>query len=129
VEVRNEEVRIERTGKPALRFDGQVVAQSNGHWAGGREQNRWHDLRLYRTDGGQWVLHIEYSTYWEGELEHVWAEQVADVRQALASYDPCQVLVGAGASIEKAKHWVARRYDEQVRELLSGVRDADEVIK
>lgn len=59
---------IERDGLKDLRFGGVIIAEANNRWLAGRQQNRWHELTLYRTAAGNYVLHELYITQWQGEL-------------------------------------------------------------
>jgi len=59
---------ISRTGDVPLKFEGILIAESDGKWAAGKDQNRWHNLRIYRTSKGNFVAELEYLTCWQGEL-------------------------------------------------------------
>lgn len=58
---------IKRDGEKDLRFTGKVIASASGRWSNGREQNRFDEITVYRTSGGNYVLHQEYITFWQGE--------------------------------------------------------------
>lgn len=128
--------RIERTGKSSLAFDGEVVASVDGCDVNGKEQNRYHDLALWRTDTGKYVLDIQYVTKWRGELGYRHAEIVepGEVAERLRAYDPCAHVQGFPDRPEYADrqvnllNWIRSRYDVQVGELLAQVEDLDDVI-
>ena len=47
---------VPRDGKRSLRFVGEAVAAASSHSHQGPDQNRWHELRLYKTQSGKYVL-------------------------------------------------------------------------
>lgn len=131
-----EEVVLPRTGLAPLKFRGELVAWSDGSRQGGREQNRWHELAVYRTAGGKFVVSVEYHTRWQGEQGHEVAAVVdgpADVVRKLAEYDPAEDVQGyppGPAYADKQARLVAdvtRRYKAQVSEVLAGEEFAEEV--
>lgn len=114
---------VRRTGSPALEFTGELLASST---SGGRDANRWHELRLYQTKGGKLVLAIEYRTRWEGEKDHFHAvvtdrDQVAG---ELEMYEPTGNVMGfpPGAQYEakqaRLELGLRAAYAEAVTELL-----------
>jgi hypothetical protein len=60
--------RIKRTGMAPLIFKGEEVASVSGQYMRNRENNRWWDLTLYRSEFGHYVLQVSYYTNWQGEL-------------------------------------------------------------
>jgi hypothetical protein len=128
--------KLERTGQAPLSFEGALIAENEGKWAAGKEQNRWHDLRLYRTSGGKYVLQIEYCTQWQGELSYAQAEVVAaeNVTDALHEYCPPEHLQGFPRMQQYADRqsnlleWIRQRYEKQVSELLSKIDELSEKI-
>lgn len=127
-----EKYKLDRAGEPPLVFTGQIIAESKGKWAAGKEQNRWHDLCLYRTQGGKYVLEIYYQTHWEGELGHRTAFEVSgaeELTDVLRVYAPAQYVQGFPdhPQYEQKQHnlvsWIVRRYESQVSELLGQVAD------
>jgi hypothetical protein len=108
---------IARTGRPPLAFTGEVVAEADGRWTNGRENNRWHELRLYRTGGGRWVAEVAYRTRWQGELDHDVAE-VAATPAELAGWlrtevDPLEAVRGYPAGDAYAEK--QRRLENDLR--------------
>ncbi len=81
---------VERDGQKNLTFTGEIIADASGRHYAGREQNRWTELTLYKTQGGKFVLQREYFTQWQGEEGSDHAE-VCDTPQVV--YD---ALVGNG---------------------------------
>ena len=49
------EIRLQRDGAPPLRFAGRLLARHRG---GAPEMTAWHDLALYGTAAGQFVVEI-----------------------------------------------------------------------
>jgi hypothetical protein len=95
---------LPRTGAPNLAFDGELLAQVVGdaYLPAGRRNPRWHDLSLYRTRGGKYVLFISLISDWERrdrtlEPEHHVAtvlDSEAAVRRALETHDPATGIEG-----------------------------------
>lgn len=69
-----EEYTIRRTGDTPLRFEGEEVVRESTKYVRGRERNRWHEIAIYETVGGQWIVEISYRTQWQGETDHAEAE-------------------------------------------------------
>lgn len=69
-----EKYRLLRTGNRPLVFMGAVVANISGRHDGGHDSIRYHDLTLYKTESGKWVLHDEYISRMQGEActKHAW---------------------------------------------------------
>jgi hypothetical protein len=129
------EHRIERTGKQALTFDGELLAESSGQMVQDKNQNRWHELRLYRSDNGPYVAHVLYRTQWAGELGHSEAWLIGDPVDVPTEFDlvePTQHVQGYPAHEQYAERqahlldWIERRYRSQVGELLGQLRELDE---
>lgn len=132
-----EKIKIMRTGNAPLAFQGELIAESSGRIAAGKEQNRWHDIAIYRTAGGRYVCAISYHTQWEGELDHVEAGEVnlSELAEYLRSYDPtaqCQGFPDAPQYAERQARlltWLRARYDHAVGEILAKIAGVEEVIK
>jgi crotonobetainyl-CoA:carnitine CoA-transferase CaiB-like acyl-CoA transferase len=131
------EMILQRTGLAPLRFRGELLARSEGRIQNGRDHNRWHDLRVYRTAGGTFVVAIGYRTQWQGESDHDQAEtcpEPGDVVTVLTTYDPTGPVTGypAGdAYAEKQARLLAdvrRRFEVQVSEILAANPAFAEVI-
>lgn len=128
--------KLPRTGNAPLAFDGDLIAESKGRFFEGCEQNRGHNLSLYRTEGGQYVIAIHYWTQWQGEGDHHEALVVDrdSVAEELQVYDPCAHVQGFPPIEAYAKRqanllsWIRRRYEAQVSELLDGIEDLAERI-
>jgi hypothetical protein len=82
---------IHRAGNSPLGFDGELLSSSEGRCRNSREQNRWHNISIYRTKGGGYVVAIEFHTFWVGEEDRSFAEdckEPTEVLSVLRSYDP-----------------------------------------
>lgn len=128
-------ITLKRTGKAPLRFTGELIKESDG---GSRDANRWHELAVYRTAKGKYVVRIAYRTRWQGELDRDTAEIVAkpnEVAAALEEYDPCSPVGGYPAGEAYADRQarlmndIRRRYDAQVSELLASSPEFAEVVE
>lgn len=82
-----ENIIIPRSGNQDLAFVGEAITDRYQMevWAGRRYAGQ-----MYRTQGGQYVAHIEYRTTWDGELDLDWAEYGTkeEVLAWLHAFDP-----------------------------------------
>lgn len=86
-----------RTGDVPLQFEGDLIAEASSHWMDGRENSRWHELHLFRTTAGTYVLEIAFRSLWQGEpsLNSAFiCQDAAAVREAITSYEPVPAGVG-----------------------------------
>lgn len=84
-------VRLTRTGDASLAFIGRILTDVSGKRLGEGEAPRWHDLAIYETAGGQYVVAIAYRTTVKGETGRDTLAVVADrneLQDALKRYDP-----------------------------------------
>lgn len=82
---------LPRTGDAPLRFSGELIAEADGERQNGREQNRWHELRVYRSAVGGYVVAITYRTRWQGEASRdtvVVRADAAGVADFFRHHDP-----------------------------------------
>lgn len=130
--------KLPRTGNAPLGFEGEELAKEEGRWYAGQEQNRYHNLTLYRTTGGVYVLAIEYCTQWQGEAgveEVITFEEVRDVVVHLQDFDPCHSLAGYPPrehfqeKQERLRQSLKVRFHMQVRNLLANVEGTEEIIE
>lgn len=128
---------LPRSGQAPLTFAGELVAESDGHWVNGRDQNRWHDLAVYQTASGKWVAAVAYRTRWQGETDHhtaVVCDSPAAVAKTLTDYDPAAVVQGypdGNAYADRQAKLctdIRRRYAAQVSEILAALPDAAEEV-
>lgn len=61
--------KLTNDGSRDVRFRGEKLADVSSHSHFGSRQNRWTEMRLYRTEGGSLVLKILGRTCWQGESD------------------------------------------------------------
>ncbi|MBW7865057.1 MAG: hypothetical protein H3C30_11685 [Candidatus Hydrogenedentes bacterium] len=116
---------IKRTGNAPLVFRGELLAEQNGARHCGKDQNRYHNLRVYRTEGGNHVGEIEFLTWWEGESDYHEAGEATDLGLFFLGYSPGYALMRSSKSPQQTEpFWEAEgeitfRYEYQVGELLA----------
>lgn len=91
--------RLRRSGQAPLRFAGELLYERDSRraGAGGQERNRWHAVRIYRTDAMAYVVQVAYRSTWQGEQDHdevTVLDSAAELGRVLESYDPCAYLLG-----------------------------------
>jgi hypothetical protein len=59
------EYRIRRDGQQYLVFSGHVVAEASNRFRHGQEQDRWTDIRVYRTDTSSYVVEQVLRSLWQ----------------------------------------------------------------
>jgi hypothetical protein len=57
--------RIRRDGWHYLVFSGHVAAEASDRFRHGHEQDRWTDIRVYRTDTGSYAVEQVMRTLWQ----------------------------------------------------------------
>jgi len=126
-----ERIVLARTGDAPLEFRGRPLTDqftSRQHGNGGPGQNRWHEARIWRTDGGRLVVWVGYRTIWQGERDRDTVEVTGtpdDVARVLRDYDVVEDVAGYPASevyAERQERLLAairHGYDELVGQLLS----------
>ena len=142
---------LPRTGQPPLSFCGRLLAQDldapttrpgefkKRPWRKWTHY-QWHQLAVYVTIAGKWVLHVGYRSVLEHEWKHdavyVCAD-AAEVVRALEGYDPTAHVRGhprrSNAREERLEIRQARileevrgRWQAQVGRLLAAVEDFGE---
>lgn len=124
---------LERTGQAPFVFTGEQIAHVSGQYLSGAEANRYHEIGLYQTSGGNWILHIQWHTHWQGEVGASYALKLAnpvEIRDALDAFNPLQDLQG----FPPTKHYedkqqrlednVVRLWDQTVSSFYRKVLDA-----
>jgi hypothetical protein len=86
---------LTRTGQTPLTFKGEKIACVYGHWHYGIHWSTYHNLAVYRTEEGQYVVSIQYRTsqgdHLRAQRPHDHAAMVGDtdaLTEQLAGYDP-----------------------------------------
>ena len=75
-----ETIVLPRTGLKDLRFKGELLGAASGRVIAGKEQTRWTDISIYRTESEQYVVAESHITCWQGESNQYTAE-VCDVAE------------------------------------------------
>lgn len=57
---------IKRDGLPPIAFTGDLI----GSTTRGRNDSRWTEVKIYRTQAGRFVAQISRLTCWQGENDH-----------------------------------------------------------
>lgn len=131
-------IRLSRTGREPLEFDGTLVAEASTHAHRGPQENRWHDLSVYRTRGGKIVLAVRYNTCWQGEHDHHDAEVFdapSDLADYLQAYPALRAVAGYPPGVKdyedkqrRLKHALQAAFERAVSRLLDDVPGAVERI-
>ena len=95
-----EEFLLNRTGKVPLKFTGTRVANVSGADIKSDWDKRWHDISIYRTAKGRWIVMISYraNEKYRKEPPHDLVE-VFDDAESMESflthdYDPVRNMLG-----------------------------------
>lgn len=132
------EFMLDRHGLPPLKFTGDLIADESSRSNNGPRQNRWHDLSLYITTGGKFVVQIMFCTLWQGEEDRS-IVYVADDQQSLidamtAKYDPCSGWTGHPLGVADAERKnalladsIVGGYRQAVSNLFAGAGIIEEV--
>lgn len=115
---------LARDGEPALGFDGTILAHISSERAA---KQRWTELTIYKTIGGQYVVQtVAASTrpgemYWRSARAYVTAEEVVggmrDRRKQALSKLALDLLESAAVD------------DDALNEALEAIEDTEEHIK
>lgn len=61
---------VQRTGQRPLSFDGESLATESSRIHAGKTRNRWHEIEVWKTTAGKFVVAVSYRTQWEGESSY-----------------------------------------------------------
>lgn len=129
-----ESFRLARTGNRPLVFDGSLISEATSK---DHDSSRWHELALYRSGAGKWVVLVAFCTRWQGELDHHEAEifETPELAAAwLRGFVPTANLLGyPDGEAYRAKQLrleklLIQRFAVAVSELLERVPSFDEMI-
>jgi hypothetical protein len=115
---------LRRTGQTPLIFEGEEIACIYGRWDDGVEWGRYHNLAVYRTDTGCYVLSIQYRTDCEDEQPHdrtMVVQDLGGLEDELAAYDPTSGMEHRWPGLT-----VRSRYEENAAELLNLVQRVEQ---
>lgn len=105
---------LPRSGTGPLQFEGERIAFASGHdlWPKDkpRPPNRYHNIGLYRTQNGRYVVAVEFrcDTMFDDPYDEVAVlESAKEVVEYLEDFDPCEGVRG----------WTLERHAEQDKRL------------
>lgn len=125
---------LARTGDAPLTFEGEHLAGISIERISGRNRNRWHEIDLYRTRAGRYVLTIAYRTLWQGEHDTrraIPCDTPGGVREELRAFDPLADVGGypPGDAYrdkqERLERTIRLDWAEGVRELFAALDAAE----
>lgn len=132
-----EEYQISRDGDTPLTFRGEEIATANSHADEGGNRNRWHEVTVYRTEGGRYVVGIEYHTQWRGEQDRhdavALGPDLAEVAECLRTTIPIPDGIGYPPKPQYAdrqarmKASLRTRWEVMVGELLEVIGAAERI--
>lgn len=127
---------LDRSGQAPLQFTGELLSESDGLRQANKEHTRFHNVSIFRTQGGKYVLHICYETRWQGEVGYSWAVTLSQpwhVAKAIEEYDPTSHVAGypPHPTYEKRQQRlledIRSRWQQQVSDILCDDRFAEKV--
>jgi hypothetical protein len=125
-----EKIKLPRTGNRPLAFVGEKIASASSRQPNGPCQTRWHELDLYRTESGKYVVAIAYRTQWEKELPEDLAyiedsvEGIVDALRSATFELPLYAFPPGEQYDERRAHVsgaVRKCYEHAVSELLADI--------
>jgi hypothetical protein len=129
---------LSRSGTAPLKFNGELLSSANCEYVGGQQQNRYHEIDIYRTASGKYVLAINYHTRWQGEHgthDVTTHEDINGVISQLTRTNPIGTLIGfplGNQYIEKQMRLedaLRANWNALVTEVLEDVPEAAESIE
>lgn len=132
-----EEFTLERSGQVPITFRGRQIAcrdgERNRH---AQEMSRYHDLAIYQTTRGRYLVQIQWRTRYQGEEGHDYVavcDSLSEVAEELAGWNPLARLRG----YPEGPHYVNKqarleadvtaRWAAQVSEVLAEIGASEEV--
>ena len=89
---------LDRTGQPPVRFTGDLMFEKSSHDpVTGPLHERWHEVRVYRTKAGNWIVSIQFRTTFASERETSTVAICTDkagMVLPLTSFDPVASIIG-----------------------------------
>lgn len=136
---------LRRAGHAPLVFTGIKIASassfqsSEGIPSMRKALSRWHEVDVYESSAGLYVLGIAFRSTWIGEPEHYDAVTFRDLAELLAwleAVDPCAHIVGVPEGVEDSgkknaairKNCVAR-WESMISYLMNYLPELSEEVK
>jgi len=113
---------ILRDGQKNLRFTGEMLADVDNKWVADMVNNRWHELSLFKTKGGKYVLQEVYCTIYQGELEAYSAKVLNTAKEVLEALTDGE---GVLTDLDKKLMQQAAKNDSAFTDLWVEVLDDD----
>ncbi len=122
------EFRAPRTGDTTLTGRGRLLAETNNDPESKSQKDdrfrRWHNLRVWETVGGNYVLHIAFRTHMIHEREFDTSKVFGTLAEALFFardvYVPLKLAKVMVTKEDDPKHekftWIISRYKEQYKD-------------
>ena len=114
---------VSRTGQRSLSFDGESLAQANSKDHAGKQRNRWHEIGVWQTATGKFVVSVAYHTQWEGEADFDDA-LCFDTKDQVATLLEEYIFPNLGSIGYPPGPIYADRQGRMMAELEAGFRDA-----
>ena len=122
--------KLTRDGDAPLSFTGEQIATATTREQQGDGQNRWHEVAVYQTAGGKYIIEIQFCTQWQGES----GTREAHVESDLAGVAEClksTIIIPTGIGYPpmpqyaekqaRAEASLRRRWDALVGEILAEI--------
>ena len=103
---------LARTGLSDLEFNGQELLNIPGDDPRGAAGGRWHNVALYKTDDGRFLVAVSYHSPHPTELSHYFVEAVQSVQEfddLLSIYRPSQLVDRKLFDRQLRKYWNVSR--------------------
>ena len=77
----DEQHKLPRSGDLPVFFKGKLLVTKNNQFRRGNQQIRWHQISVYQTTNGRYVVYIACRTAWAGELDQDEVHVANDLNQ------------------------------------------------
>ena len=127
---------LKRSGLPALTFTGKQIASVSSKGTTKTTEQRYHDIAIYLTRGGKYIVAVNYFSNWRNEPPYYEVEAFISpqgVSKWLSEYDPTHAVIGYPphptfeARQERLLDDIERRFDQIVSEAMTQAQFVEEV--
>lgn len=96
--------KVTRDGLPPIIFTGEHLAHASTKTVSGPGQNRWTEVDLYKTQGGNYIAAVVRYTIWEGESDRYSAKSFTSVPDVIEWLKEGEDRLGSASqeAVEKA---------------------------
>ena len=114
---------LPRSGRAPVQFNGELLAQASSRQSlhSEKQHKRWHEITVYQTDSGKYVVHVAFRCDNRYDAPHDDIEVCAtpaDVVSYLSTYHPTAYIRG----------WPLPQHKEHDARLRQGLTDNFEAI-